>query len=546
MAQPPAQGSPIPRIEPPAPPPVSPGITTLQTEEFENLAPSTPHVVSDVAVEGARALAPEVIAAITKGLVGPATATSDIEDARLALLRAYRRSGYPLVTVSASLTTKGRLRFVVTEGHIADVKLEGDIGPAGTKVLEFLRHLVQSGPTSADDLERWLLLAADVPGVTLQTVLRPSETDPGALILVARVSRTTFSGFVAADNRAYRYTGPEQILGVGDINSLTSLGERTEISFYHTLLNSSDVFGQAAFESFLGSSGLKLRVYGGAGETLPGGPLSLVGYLGQTQVAGAQLTYPLIYTRQQKLNLAGSFDLIDSAIILGATGSQPSSKDDLRIFRAGADYVILDTLIDSDMPATNQVSGRLSKGIEGLGSSHTGSITLGRQGAVVDFVKFSAEVSRNQTLFSPWNNATVSFLALAAGQYSSNILPSEEQFYLGGLRYTRGFYSGEVAGDKALAATGELQLNTGVTVASFDIGLQFYGFYDWGATWQNAPLDPNKRLRSVGIGVRTMLTQNLEVDLEGVSRLTRQPDGSSNTVKPLVADALYWRVVAHF
>ena len=44
-----------------------------------------------------------------------------------------------LTTVRATEAT-GVLRFDVIEGRIADVKLEGDIGPAGTQVLRFLNH----------------------------------------------------------------------------------------------------------------------------------------------------------------------------------------------------------------------------------------------------------------------------------------------------------------------------------------------------------------------------------------------------------------------
>ena len=61
----------------------------------------------------------------------------------------------------------GRLRFVVTEGRIASVKLDGDIGPAGTQVLRFLNRLTEKQPIDSVTLERYLLLAQDVPGVTL-------------------------------------------------------------------------------------------------------------------------------------------------------------------------------------------------------------------------------------------------------------------------------------------------------------------------------------------------------------------------------------------
>jgi hemolysin activation/secretion protein len=152
-------------------------------------------------------------------------------------------------------------------------------------------------------------------------------------------------------------------------------------------------------------------------------------------------------------------------------------------------------------------------------------------------------------LFAPWPNATVNLLGLVTGQVTGNVLPSEEEFYLGGLRYTRGFYSGQFTGDKALAATVELQLNTSLHVEAAglvqDIGLQFYGFYDWGETWQNQSTDYNSRLRSMGIGLRSALTDDLELDIEAVDRLTLRPSDSA-AVEKLVPGAFYFRAVARF
>ena len=108
-----------------------------------------------------------------------------IDAARQAILRRYRADGYVLTTVSAKLEANGRLRFVVTEGRIASVKLDGDIGPAGTQVLRFLNRLTEQQPIDSVTLERYLLLAQDVPGGSLRAVLEPSSDQPGALNLIA-------------------------------------------------------------------------------------------------------------------------------------------------------------------------------------------------------------------------------------------------------------------------------------------------------------------------------------------------------------------------
>jgi hemolysin activation/secretion protein len=93
------------------------------------------------------------------------------------------------------------LVFVVraTEGYISEVKLDGDIGPAGTLVYEFLDHLTWIRPVNNADLERYLLLVQDIPGVSVRAVLRRA-TEPGAVELVAQLSRKPVSVLAQYDN----------------------------------------------------------------------------------------------------------------------------------------------------------------------------------------------------------------------------------------------------------------------------------------------------------------------------------------------------------
>jgi hemolysin activation/secretion protein len=218
-----------------------------------------------------------------------------------------------LTTVSVKLDAAGHLRFIVTEGRIAAVKLDGDIGPAGVQVLRFLNRLTETTPIDSLTLERYLLLAQDVPGVTVRAVLQPSTDQPGALTLIAQVSRKEIGGSISADNRAFNQTGPYETLGVLDFNSYTSLGEKTELSYYHTFPNSQN-FGQVSEEFFVGSSGLKVKIYAGYGQVNPTGQLGQSGYQGTTTVFGTQVTYPVIRTRQQTLNVFAAFDGLESRI----------------------------------------------------------------------------------------------------------------------------------------------------------------------------------------------------------------------------------------
>ncbi len=545
----PPPGSPIPRILPPAPPSVSPGGPVLPLPAPSTEVPKRPVRITSVSVEGVTAYPQSEITALTQGLTGPTVSLAKIDAARVAILQRYRADGYVLSAVSVNIDVRtGRLRFIVTEGRIARVRLDGDIGPAGTQVLRFLNRLTEKTPIDEATLERYLLLAQDVPGVTLQAVLQPSADEPGALILIAQVKRRPVSGLLTMDNRAFVNTGPIQGLAVADFNSFTEFGEKTEVSLYHAFPNS-ETFGQVSSEFFIGSSGLKLKLYGGAGRTVPTGPLATDNFQGETVVYGAQLSYPIIRSRQQTLNVRLSFDGIESTINLGNPSSR-ASYDALSVIRLSADYALSDVLLGSQRPAVNVLSVALSQGLPILGATSNSNPIAPRLGEQTNFTKFDFQASRTQTLFSPWQNATVAFEQLVAGQISGDVLPLSEEFYLGGSQYTRGYYAGEVTGDKALVSTSELQLNTPISLRSIhlpsEIQTQFYIFYDWGETWNNQRTDPNVRLNSVGGGVRMQVAADIELDLEGLARFNRFPIGEGPGISPLVTGAFYWRVLVRF
>lgn len=543
------QGPPIPRILPPQPPSVAPAVPTPSVRPTAPVPNATVRI-SRVTVEGVTAYPLGQIDALAAGLVGPATPLARVESAREAILQQYRADGYILSAVSANIDARGGLHFIVTEGRIANVKLAGDIGPAGVQVLRFLNRLTEQQPINSVTLERYLLLAQDVPGVTLHAVLQPSTDEPGAVTLIAQVSRKPVSGLVAADNAASPYTGPIEGLTVLDLNSFTEFGERTELSFYHAFPNSEN-FGQGSVETFVGSSGLKVRVYGGAGPTVPVGPFSQIGYQGTTTVFGGSVSYPVIRSRQQNLNIYSSFDGIQSVITTTSTGERTqASYDSLRVWRVGADYSRSDILFGAEHGAVNSVFLRLSKGLPILGASANGSTNPARNGEDNDFFKVSFQLSRTQTLAYLTPNTSLALEGLVTGQWTPDILPPVEQFYLGGLIFTRGYYSGQVLGDKALAATAELQLNTGFNFTRFglseNVATQFYAFYDWGETWQNQALSLNEHISSAGGGVRMQANDRLEIDLLGLARFNRFPTGTGPNISPLRGAAFYWRALVHF
>lgn len=542
------QVSPLEHIMPQTAPNLGAGLPNFAPLSTGAALPVVNIFVHSVTIVGATAFPAAKLAGLTQGLQGQTLPLAKLEAARLSLVGLYRSHGFVLTTVSMEINAAGDVRFIVTEGRIVAVKLSADIGPAGTTVLGFLDHVMAERPVSEATLERWLLLAGQVPGVSVHAVLQSDSSDPGALTLVAEVAKQTVSGLVTADNRGLKGTGPVEGLAVVDVNSLTSLGDLTELSVFHTA-GGTDNFGQAAESFYIGTDGLRVRVYAGYGKANPGGVLREIEYGSSTEVFGAQIAYPLVLRRNQSLTVDLRFDGTQNQI---NTLGFRTNFDSLRVLRGETQYAFQDLLAGDDRDALTVLNVLISQGIPAFGASRSNRISppAGRADELMSFYKISGSLGRTQTLFSPLPNATVALRGEVGGQYTSQVLPSSEEFCLGGTRYTRGFYSCEEVGDKAVYATAELQYNTGydfsVLSKDIDLGAQFYAFYDYGESWANLPTDLGHRVASYGGGLRLGLTHNLELDIEGDRRLTTQLSPPATGTPPLSETVIYWNVTARY
>lgn len=543
------QANPVERMAPQAPVRLSPSLQGPAPVRQTGPAEARMVNVAAVTLVGNAALSGAALAPALEGLAGALVSLSRIEEARLAILRAYRDGGYPFVAVNAGLSPRpdgsAGLAFAVTEGHVDEILLEGDraeIGPAGSQILRFLQPLVGKRPLAARDIERALLLASDIPGMRVSGTLRPLPTQPGALQLIVQVQRRRFEGYANIDNRGSDIVGPWQGLFVVGANAFSSFGERSEIAVVGAPAGAQR-FVQGSSEMFLGGSGLRLRAHVGAGRTRPTDALRRIGYVGDTQLGGIGLTYPVIRSRPLNLTFGTTLDLYNSEVTTGTTAPVRASLDKVRTWRAGFDLQVLDGLIPPLPMATSVLNLRGHHGLDILGATPSGDRQSGRSGAEsFDFWKLTAEAQRTQPLWSPGEGQMIGIQGVIAGQWTDDILPQSEKFFFGGNRIGRGFYSGQMTGDRAFGFAIELQYDIEsemplpVPFGGGGLRAQFYLFRDLARSFENLETDSNRRLSAWGGGVRTIVSDALQLDLEAAHRVTRRPEGAA-------ADALSDSVV---
>jgi hemolysin activation/secretion protein len=525
--------NPIERTLPPAQPEVKPRAEApVEAEEPIDAGPEIQ--ISSLDIAGVTVYPQAEIASLLQGIAGAKIHTGRIVEAVRNIQAKYRDDGY-FLTVARAVITQGpegaRVKVQITEGYISAVKIDGDVGPAGSLVYEYLNHLPDIRPVRFADLERYALLAQNIPGITIRTVLRPSKDEPGAAELVAKVSRKPFDFLLTDDNRGSRAAGPNQLLVGVTANSFTSFGERTQLLIYDTPFDNEQLFGQASVEAFLGSEGFKARAYVGYGLAQPGDVLAETGYKSRLLLAGFSGAYPWIRSRDLSVVLSGAFDLEQSEIdLLGFDGERHrQSNSHLRILRLSATTDYQDTWLGDSMAGADSATITIHRGVPELGGDSNGDPFPARPGERNDFLKLTTELIRVQNLYT-WNTDLLALKFAFAGEWTDDVLPPAEKFFLGGNQYGRGFYSGEVTGDRAAAGTIELQFNDPVETElfgeNFNLGFQYYAFFDIGQAWDLGQGDPSHHLESVGVGLRLSVTDNVSVQLEGVKRYTVRPNGN--------------------
>lgn len=453
---------------------------------------------------GKLALDDERLALASRDLVGrelPVSAICTIRD-RVASLY-LRRGVLAAVNIPEQRIADGRIVLEVTEAHVTSVNYSGNAGPAQRQVARHLDKLKGLVPFDLNVAQRYLLLASDVPGVSVQASLRQAAGGNGAVELDIAVSRKALGASFSINDHGSASIGRELATARVDFNSLTSLGERTSIVGYGTLGSSEQRVLQLTESVKIGGEGLTLGLSGSFARTKPGGAVSALKLLGNSFAGNARLSYPLLRHRRHNLTLSGGLDWIDQKVEFGG-GIATLTQDNLRILFARLDgHWAPAELASHSVAATGSIE--LRKGLNALGASPYGNRVASRFGGQPDAAVIRAEWAVGGRLFGP-------IVATASGswQYSSLPLLSYEEFSAGNLSIGRGYDPSAASGDRALG--GSFELTTTPVSVGKRLAFRPYGFVDGVRLTNIGPGAGETRLRSAGLGVRAQFAPWISID----------------------------------
>ena len=403
----------------------------------------------------------------------------------------------------------GVITIEIVEARFGGATLEQ---PAPARVAqERLLATVEAGqrrgaPLDATALDRALLLADDLPGVTVAGTLRAGREAGETELALQVADEPLFSGSsVGLDNTGMRATGAGRLTANLQANSPLGLGDSLGASLLHT--QGSD-YARFAWSLPVGHDGWRLGANGSLlNYQIVAPELRAQDSHGDSTSIGVEATYPLIRTRVHSLSLslAGEKKTFANAS-MGAMTTH---------------YAILNSLLTLSGSSVDDLGGG------GANSANLvftqGTVALGALNASEDaeregtFSKVRYALTRLQTI-----TAEVSGYVAYSGQWADRTLDAAEMFYLGGATGVRAYPAAEGGGTHGQIVNLEVR-----TRLPRDFTLT--KFYDWGQVQVNrnnsAGANPNKiALQGAGVALGWQSPWGLDLKMVWARRIGHNPN----------------------
>lgn len=475
--------------------------------------------VSEIQIVGATALSQEQLAETYADLLGTRVSLSELYGVANAITAKYAAAGYALcfALVPAQQIKDGVVRIQVIEGFVARIVLDNKHPTVPPTVAAYGWRLLHSRPLRTADLERYLLLANDIPGYTAKAVfdrLPDRNAEPGATQLILHIERRVADATITADNRGSRTLGSYRGDAFVSLRSIFGWGEEFQ---FHTLQSVKP--GLLNYYSGLMSlpvdgEGTRLSQSLSYSNTLPTiAALGAGNFRGTTLIANWNVEHPLVRSRADSWWLSAGFT---AKSLDGAVLDVPDSED--RIYVAN----IATTYMTNADTSTTYLHVTINQGLPVFNATTSTSPLRSRSSGSGVYTSAVLDLARRQDIWGPFD-ALTSF----NGQWASRGLLASEQCGYGGAAYGRAFDDSELVGDECVMGSEEVRFAPFALVGHQPQLLslfQLYGFYDAGIVWERGSIlsgeKPSQAGQSFGGGLRIGLSMGLSASVEYAQPIT--------------------------
>ena len=470
-----------------------------------------PLVAGAIRVDGATALPPAAFAAAIEPYLGRPLGPEELRALAHDVAAAAREAGFGLATawVPSQSLVSGVLHVVIDEGRIDAIEASG---PGHEAVERRLAPLATGRPVRTAALERALLLAGDIPGVSLgrPRIVRRN----GRNFLVVGTGFDRVQGRATLDNAGTPTAGPVRARVAVDVNSVLTGGDRLSLGATATPLQPREFqLVEGAYRLPVGHAGTEVALAGYVARSRAGGSLRAADLGGVSSQAELSVTHPILRTRAASIWASAAFAVRDSN--LDQAGNRV--RDD-RIVTTSA------TIYANGQLAGGRVRVRLGyvQGLDWLRATQRGDPLASRADAGGRFSVGQAWAQYDRALGRGFS------LQLAGeAQIASRPLLAGEEIGLGGRQFLRAFDYWEVSGDEGAAASAELRYDIAGGLPPALRRLQLYLYADAGRATNLSGGSGGGSLASAGGGARAWFARGFEATVELGIPLTDSPYNAS-------------------
>lgn len=462
--------------------------------------------VGAVNIEGARAIPLADFAAIIEPFVGKTASADDLQALARAIADAARARGYIFASaiVPEQVVDTGTVTVRLDEGAVDRVMITG----SDNRKLKAILTQIAGPAVRRETFERQLLLASDIPGMSVYSTRYVRAADGAALFV--DVSEKRVSGSAGIDNFGSRELGPARLRLRLDLTGLLDDGDQLVTQLVVAPLQPKELaFGSVRYTIGVGTAGTQIGVAASAGRTKPGGSLIAGRLSGNSVYAAAFVNHAVI--RSARTSLWVNSELAHLRVDQTFEG-RPAQKDEIT------------SLTLSLLASTKFAGSRLWGGVgvvQGLDGTRRGDRMASRRDGTSQFTK--------AVFWLNWTGNLTRQLSLrVAGnaQIANRPLLAAQEIGVGGPGFGRGYDFSERFGDSGALGLVELRQQFDNLLPGVN-WVQIYQFADGGYVENMTGGFGDGARWSAGAGLRALIGKtNVGVELAFPLNAPREEDAT--------------------
>lgn len=467
--------------------------------------PETSFILGGINLSGNTVFKNIQLAKFYEPYIGQEVTHREIKNICREITKYYRNAGYILskaIIPTQEVEADGIVKIQVLEGYIDNVTIEGQLRDASRKLITaYAKHIAAQKPLTLAVLERYTLLANDIPDAKVRTIIRPSATTAGAAELVMITEQQLNNWYIGANNFNSELLGREQMLAGINANGYFS-GSQTSIRGVMSFNVNRMKYIALLHKQQINTNGLGFDFNVSDTNTAPNFESIEINNLqtpGQAFIFNINTTYQCIRSRKKNLSLAAGFNYLNSHTNYANT---ELFNDATRAINAKITYNFFG--LNSSF---NTLEAAIYQGLNILDAHAAPPSVLGGK---TNFTKVTGSASSYQPLV--FKNTYL--LLWAKGQFGITQLLSSEKFGFGGSPFGYGYDPSVITGDRGYALKIEPQYNYQLG-KKYLPNLQFFGFFDTASVWNiNKNVQPgHQSATSIGAGMRSVAYKRISIEL---------------------------------